>query len=277
MPSGALTRVGARQSLPAYIAELWRFRAFILYSARSRLQSQNTSHLLGNVWLVITPVLNGLTYFLIFGLLLQTSRGVENFVGFLIIGVFMFSMTNRAVSGGARSLQQNKNVVSAFRFPRATLPIAENLKELLGFLPGMVAMLLMVLVIPPAEPIGWSWLLVIPVVLLQFLVNVGISLFLARFVSTMADIAQLIPFAIRLWMYGSGVFYSFERFVKDETLLAILEFNPLHQVLTLVRNAVLYGSVSDWTNWAILGGWAVGSCVIGMIVFWASEEKYGAK
>jgi teichoic acid transport system permease protein len=270
-----LHRIGSKPSLVGYVRQLWRFRNFIYFDSRSRLQSQNKSFLLGNVWLVLTPVFNGLTYFLIFGLLLQTSRGVDNFLGFLIIGVFMFSLTSRAISVGSRSLQQNKSVVSAFQFPRATLPLADNLRELLAFIPGFLAMVALVLVIPPMEPITWTWLLVIPVVFLQFCLNVGLSLLLARFVSVMNDLAQLIPFALRLWMYGSGVFYSFDRFVSNPQILAVLEFNPMHQVLTITRNAMLYDSPSNWTNWAILGGWAIASLAVGLVVFWSAEEKYG--
>lgn len=270
-----LSRIGSKPSLIGYVRELWRYRNFIYFDSRSRLQSQNTTLLLGNVWLVLTPVFNGLTYFLIFGLLLRTSRGVENFIGFLIIGVFMFSLTSRAVSAGSRSLQQNKSVVNAFQFPRATLPVADNIRELLAFIPGFVAMFALVLIFPPLEPISWTWFLVLPVLALQVLLNVGLSLFLARFVTVFNDLAQLIPFALRLWMYGSGVFYSFDRFVSNPTVLAVLEFNPMHQVLTIARNGILYGSASEWTNWAILAGWAFGSLLIGLVVFWSAEEKYG--
>lgn len=275
VPGAQLGRVGERPGLLTYISSLWSYRSFVYYNARSRLQSQNTSHFLGNLWLVLTPVLNGLTYYLVFGILLQTSRGIENFLGFLIIGVFMFQFTNRSVSGGARSLQQNRNVVRAFQFPRATLPVAENIRELLGFMPGFVAMIALILLLPPSEPISWTWLLVVPVLALQFLLNLGLSMILARLVSTISDVAQLIPFAMRLWMYGSGVFYSFERFVSHPTALAILEFNPMHQVLDITRNAMLYDSASSPQSWLILGCWSLGALAIGMLVFWSGEEKYG--
>lgn len=270
-----LHRIGSKPSLTGYVRELWKYRHFIYFDARSRLQSQNKSFLLGNVWLVLTPVFNGLTYFLIFGLLLNTSRGVDNFLGFLIIGVFMFSLTSRAISAGSRSLQQNKSVVAAFQFPRVTLPVADNLRELMAFIPAFLAMIVLVLIFPPLEPISWTWLLIFPVLALQVILNVGLSLLLARFVSVMNDLAQLIPFALRLWMYGSGVFYSFDRFVSHPTVLAILEFNPMHQVLTITRNAMLYASPSGWTNWAILAGWAFLALLVGLVVFWSAEEKYG--
>ncbi|MFC7402656.1 ABC transporter permease [Citricoccus sp. GCM10030269] len=270
-----LQRVGARLALHHYLARLWRFRDFIYFEARASVGTRNKNNLLGNIWLVLTPLLNGLTYFLVFGVLLQTSRGVENYLGFLVIGVFMFQFTSRCVSQGANSLVSNRSVVKAFDFPRAVMPISTVLKELLAFIPALVMMIILILVLPEAEQVTWLWLLVIPILLLQVLMGLGISLILARWVSRVRDISQLITFGNRLWLYGSGVFYSVERFVSDPDILAILELNPMHQVLEMTRNSVLYATAPGWENWLILGGWAVGLTLIGTLVFWKADEKYG--
>jgi teichoic acid transport system permease protein len=270
-----LERVGARLPLHHYLARLWRYRDFIVFEARASVGTRNRNNLLGNVWLVLTPLLNGLTYFLVFGVLLQTSRGVENYLGFLVIGVFMFQFTSRCVTQGANSLVANRAVVKAFDFPRAAMPISAVVKELFAFLPALVMMFLLILVLPEQEEVTWRWLLLVPILFLQVLMGLGIGLILARWVSRVRDVAQLITFAIRLWLYGSGVFYSVERFVSDPDILAILELNPMHQVLTMTRESLLYSTTPGWDNWLILGGWALGLAVVGTLVFWRADEKYG--
>ncbi|MFP3701657.1 hypothetical protein SB758_39905, partial [Burkholderia sp. SIMBA_013] len=60
--------------------QLWDFREFIAYDARARVQSGTRRDRLGSAWLLLNPVFNGLTYYVIFGLLLQTSGGIENYV-----------------------------------------------------------------------------------------------------------------------------------------------------------------------------------------------------
>ncbi|MGO2541938.1 MAG: ABC transporter permease, partial [Specibacter sp.] len=84
-----LKRVGARPPFLDYLVQLWDFRQFIYYDARARVQSGTRSDKLGSAWLILNPVFNGLTYFLVFGLLLNTSKGIPNFIGYLVIGVFM--------------------------------------------------------------------------------------------------------------------------------------------------------------------------------------------
>ncbi|MEK8227741.1 hypothetical protein NKG05_18995 [Oerskovia sp. M15] len=73
--AGRLNRVGARPPLGEYIAQLWDRRYFLWADARAKVTSGTRETLLGTAWLVIKPILDGLTYFLIFGLLLKSSRG----------------------------------------------------------------------------------------------------------------------------------------------------------------------------------------------------------
>ncbi|GAB3655028.1 ABC transporter permease [Zhihengliuella somnathii] len=270
-----LQRVGQRKGLWTYLREVWQYRHFIFYDSRARVETRNEGSALGNIWLVLTPVLNGLTYFLVFGLLLGTRKGVDNFLGFLIIGVFMFSFTSRSINAGARSIQQGRSLITSFRFPRISLPIAVTLRESMAFLPAAIAMIVMVIVLPEDETITWRWLLIVPILALQVLFNLGLSLVLARAVASVRDVGNLLPFATRIWLYSSGVFYSVERFTSDPTLLTIISFNPLFQVLEMTRDVILYEAVPGWDSWAILGGWAVILTLIGIVYFWQGEEKYG--
>ncbi|NQD89699.1 ABC transporter permease, partial [Paenarthrobacter sp. CM16] len=76
-----LSRVGSRPGFLDYLVQLWDYRQFIFYDARARVQSGTRKDRLGSAWLLLNPVFNGLTYYFVFGLLLQTSHGIDNFVG----------------------------------------------------------------------------------------------------------------------------------------------------------------------------------------------------
>ncbi|MBO0896031.1 ABC transporter permease [Arthrobacter sunyaminii] len=270
-----LQRVGARPGFVDYVVQVWNYREFIFYDAKSRVQSGNRRDRLGSIWLILNPVLNGLTYFLVFGLLLGTGGGIENFIGYLVIGIFLFQYSSRAITNGGRSIQQNRAVIQAFSFPRATLPIAVNLRELLANIPVFIVMVLIVLVIPPTEEISWLGLLIIPALLLQSIFNLGVGLILARVISKVNDVVHLLSFALRAWMYTSAVFYSYDRFIDQPVLLEIIKLNPLFNVLDIVRDVLLYNTVPDWQSWAVLSCWALGALAIGSVYFWRAEETYG--
>lgn len=267
--------MGARPAFLDYLVSLWDYRHFIYYDARSRVQTGNEQDRLGRAWLVLGPLLNGLMFYLIMGVLLSSGRGIENFVAFLIIGVFLFQMSVRSITASSRIISTNKNVIHAFQFPRASLVLAVNLRELLSNIPVLITMLILIIILPPAEEISWRWLMLIPIIGLQLMFNLGIGLILARVVSVFNDASQLISYAMRLWMYASCMFFSIDRFSNLPVVKAIMEYNPLYNVLHLARECLLYGHAGDWRAWAILGLWSASALVIGMIFFWKGEETYG--
>lgn len=270
-----LRRVGARPSLLDYLVSLWDYRHFIYYDSRARVLSKNSKDRLGGAWLILNPLLNGAVFFLIFGLLLGTGAGIENFIAYLLIGVFLFQFSTRAIATSSRSMISNPNILQAFRFPRATLPIAVNVREAMAGVPTVIVMLLLIVIIPPAEVISLKWLFIIPAVVLQAVFHLGVSLFLARLVSMMPDVSHLIGFALRAWMYASAVFFSAERFSDHPVVMAVMQANPLFVVLDIVRDCLLYDAWPTSTKWLTLAVWALGSLTIGMVFFWRGEESYG--
>lgn len=272
--SSALEAVGARPPLGEYVRRLWGARHFMAYDARVRLSVSQEHTILGKLWLVLNPMMLGLTFYLIFGLLLRTDRGMDNFLGYLIIGLMMFLYSSRSITSGARSIGQGRNLIKGFSFPRAALPLGVVAREALSQLYVLAAMLLFVLIAPPAERITLLWLLVIPIFVLQTIFNAGAGMLLAPLVHKVPDAANLISMFTRLWLYASGIFYDPSRFTDNPTILTLFHLNPLYQVLMMTRNAILYETAPTLASWAILAAWAAVMLVVGLIVFWWNEESY---
>lgn len=116
--------VGARPPLRTYIRDLWGSRHFIMYDAHVRLAVSQDHTFLGKAWIVLNPVLMGLTFYVIFGLLLQTGRGIDNFVAFIVLGLTMFLYSSRSVVTLSRSMISGKALVRGFMFPRAALTLS---------------------------------------------------------------------------------------------------------------------------------------------------------
>lgn len=271
-----MRRVFGRPPLPRYLSQLWDRRHFIRADARGRLVSGTRGTFLGSGWLALKPALDGAVYFLVFGVLLQLSRGIDNFVAFLVIGVFLFHYTTRCLVRGAQSMVAGRNLVRSFTFPRAALPVAVVVREAMNLVPVLAVMFLLVLLVPPLEPVTWRWLLFPVVLVLQTTFNLGLALLAARATAAVPDVANVLGFAARIWLYGSGVFFAVERFVSDPGLLRVLQANPLYQVLHISRDLLLYATTPDPASWAVLVAWAVGTLLVGLVVFWRGEETYGS-
>ena len=277
-----LTVSGARPSLGEYVRQLWDRRHFILAFSRAKLTAQYSQAKLGQLWQVATPLLNAAVYFFIFGLLLGANRGIPSdvYVPFLVTGVFVFTFTQSSVLAGVRAISGNLGLVRALHFPRASLPVSFALQQLQQLLFSMIV-LVVVMVAFGSLP-ALSWLLVVPALLLQFVFNTGLALVFARMGSKTPDLAQLMPFVLRTWMYASGVMFSIPAMLHDKDVPAwladVLQWNPAAVYMDLIRFALIdeYGSSYLPPHvWAFALGWALLAGVIGFVYFWKAEERYG--
>jgi teichoic acid transport system permease protein len=230
----------ARPPLLEYIKRIWRRRFFITGFATAQNVAMYTEARLGQVWQILTPLLNVAVYYLIFGLILDTKRGVPNFIAFLVIGVFIFNFTQRSFIISSRVMWDSLPLIRALYFPRACLPLGYVLIELEQLAISLVVIFATVLAV--GEPVSWHWLLIVPVLMMQTLFNVGAAFVLARFGAGFDDVSQLLPFIVRTWFYASGVMFSIQTFHNlhlHPTLAKLLQYNPAAIYITLTRNALM--------------------------------------
>lgn len=263
----------ARPPLATYVRKLWQRRHFIVAFATSRTVSMYSGARLGQLWQVLTPLLNAAVYYLLFGVLLGTRRNIDNFTAFLVTGVFLFTFSQRSVTAGARAISGNLRLIRALHFPRAALPISSTLVELQQMLISVCVLGLIVLL--TGEPLTWRWLLVIPVLTLQTLFNLGISLAIARVGAKIPDITQLLPFVTRTWLYLSGVLYSIPDRLAPGPLRDLMLANPAAVYIELVRDGLMATHDTPTNTWYLAVAWAVAALLGGFVFFWAAEERYG--
>jgi teichoic acid transport system permease protein len=251
-PDGSLAALAAqyglrpsaqRPSIGTYLSELARRWSFIMGFATARNVAMYTEAKLGQLWQVLAPLLNAGVYFLIFGLIIKgVSRGVPDYLPFLVTGVFVFSFTQRTFISTSKVITDSLPLIRALKFPRAALPLAYVMIELQQMLLSMAV--LFVLILAKGEPLTWHWLLVVPALALLTMFNAGIGMFAARTGARVNDFAQLLPFLMRTWLYLSGVIYSVQLFVAEHAqnhgwVTTLVQANPAAVYITLIRQSLL--------------------------------------
>ncbi|MCA2229822.1 ABC transporter permease [Nonomuraea aurantiaca] len=279
-----LRRAIARPRFPVYVRQLWERRHFILTYATSRNVSKYSNSALGQLWQVLTPLLNAAIYFLMFGLILGGSKNIDNYPAFLLTGMFVFTYTQRTVTAGAKSISGNLSLIRALHFPRASLPLAYTIQELQQLAISMGVLL--VLVVVTGEWPTWFWLMIPVVLLLQTLFNIGAGLVIARLGSSMRDLNQLLPFITRTWLYASGVFFSIQDKVVGAAHLPqwvanVMYLNPAASYIEWMRDILIKtyhpenGHNPPMMVFVSCVFWAVFALGFGFWYFWRAEERYG--
>ncbi len=300
----------ARPRLIPYIRTVWARRHFIVAYATARNVSMYTEARLGQLWQVLTPLLNSAVYYLIFGILFQQNRGIEHYIAYLVCGVFFFSFTERSIVVGSTVMRANLPLIRALHFPRACLPLAYVMVEFQQLLVSLLVVFAIVLA--DHEPLTGYWLLLLPALLLQGTFNIGAALLMARLGAGAADFSQLIPFLTRVWRYFCGVMYSLTSLPSYATLPLwakdLIALNPAAVYISLARYALMTTQRTDAAGakpynlmkctlfnsthspplqaychpnvvtgqlWVAGIGWAVVALIVGAVFFWQAETRYG--
>ena len=273
-----LSAAGRLPSLVEYTRSLWAYRHFISAFANAKVSAALGNARLGMLWQVLTPLINAGVYYVIFGILINTKRSTPNFITYLCIGVFIFGFSQAVVQNGVQAVTGNLGLIRALHFPRASLPIANALVEIRNMSVSMIVLIAIVLI--SGEPITWHWLLIFPALLFQSIFNAGMSMYVARLGTKLHDIKQLIPFIMRIWMYGSAVIYPVTNFTEHlhGWKLYALEANPLLVYvelfrLALMKHVTLAGTPTRLWIEAVL--WAAAMGFGGFVYFWRGERDYG--
>src|SRR5499425_1737124 len=122
-----LQPASARPPSLKYLRSLWQRRQFITGFATASNVAMYSEARLGQLWQVLTPLLNAAVYFLIFGVLLGINRGVPGYIPFL----------------------------------RGCLPLGYVIIELQQL--ALSFAVLFVIILAYGEPLTWYWLLIFPI------------------------------------------------------------------------------------------------------------------
>jgi teichoic acid transport system permease protein len=257
--------------LGPYLRDLWARRSYVLYVASSELRARQVNTILGNLWHLLNPAMTIGVFYLIFGRLLKVNRGVDNFILFLTIGVFVFQFTQRSITQGANSLVSNMGLIRAFRFPRVTLPVTSVVTEACAALPSFLVMYAVAIL--TGQSLRWQWVLVPLLFALQFWFNIAAAMIAARATTHFRDLTQILPFVFRLLLYGSGVIFNVTAYA-DGPHAIWFDLNPIYCLLTMTRWSVM-GSEAEIVHLVSLTGWTVVLLIAGLSWFRAAEDRYG--
>ena len=222
-------------------------RDFAVALPFEEVRSTHQDTLLGNLWHLANPMLSVAVYYLVFGVMLDVSRGIDNYILFLMVGVFAFGLTTRCVLGGATAISANQGLMRSIRFPRALLPFSVIMSQ-------AVHVRLRARRARRGRPghrrgsRRCAGSLLPAIVVLHTCLNLGGAFIAARLNDSFRDVQQIIPFLFRLLAYVSGVMFPLEQFLTEtgrQLLPTLIRLNPLIGIIDMYRYVFMGMPVFD--------------------------------
>jgi ABC-type polysaccharide/polyol phosphate export permease len=258
--------------LGPYFRALWKRRQFAFALARSNLRAEHFNTVLGQVWLVLNPVLFALVYFTLVEIVRGGSRSIE-FLAHLMICLFAFRFVSRSVGQGTGSVVGGGRLILNTAFPRTVLPLTSVMTSFMTFLPTLLVYAVVHAI--AGLPVGLHLLWTVPIFATLAVFATGATMLTATAQVYFRDLANFLRYATRIWLYTSPIlFYTDE---VPERLKPILQLNPLWPMLGALSDVVNLGQTpsAEFLLWGF--AWAVAVLFAGAFVFISREREFAVR
>jgi ABC-2 type transport system permease protein len=190
---------------------------------------------LGYVWTLMRPLLLfGVLYF-VFTEVVRFGDEIKDYPVYLLVSIMLFTFFSETTSRGVNSLVERENLLRKVRFPRLVIPLSVALNALFNLGLNMIVVFAFVFA-SGIEP-RWSWLELIPLILLLIVFAVGVTMLLSALYVRYRDMQPIWEVALQMLFYASPVIYVAETLpdsIEQEAMA-----NPLAAVLTQMRHALI--------------------------------------
>jgi len=193
----------------------------------------------GVFWTLLNPLLLMLTYFFVFGIVLQarfpgdTSR--SGFALYFLAGMLPWLPFSEAAGRAPFVMLEHRNFVKKLVFPLETLPVNQVLSGLATQAFALGVFLVILVIARGAVPVTVLWL---PVLLVpQVLFTLGLCWFLAALGVFFRDLGQISGFLLTLWFFLTPICYP--EASLPPAALDLLSMNPMFVLVRGFRAILL--------------------------------------
>ncbi len=221
--------------------KLSQYLSLVDFQARMALKSDASNYFLGYLWWVLEPLLFVLVFYLVFDVFLDSGRA--DFLIFLVCGKLPFVWFSKSVSQASNSIVANAGMIGRIDVPKSLFPMAIIQEGL--YKQAVVFLLLFIILNLQGYPVSGSWLWLIPIVVVNYLMIVGCAFFGSILVCFMKDFAMLIPLGMLFLMFMSGIFWDVRSIADPQLAEALFTYNPMAFILDSYRQALMFESSPD--------------------------------
>jgi teichoic acid transport system permease protein len=254
-----------------YLRSLWARRTFISEFSRSELRNQNYGSVLGQLWLVVNPLLLSAVYFLLI-YVIGGSSDAERF-GHLTASLFLFYLIANSLTGGVKAITSGQRLILNTSFPRIMLPISATVIALFKFIPTLVVFGAIHVILD--LPYSWNLLWAFPLLFIALVLALGLAILISSINVYFRDIASMLPYLTRSLLYLSPVLY--EASSLSDRMLFFENANPIFFLLDSWARVVVQGQAPTGAALIQSSIWAFSIFAVGTYFFLSRERDFAVR
>lgn len=240
---------------------------FIVNMAKMMLRDRYLGSALGGAWAIINPVLLLCLFTFIFGFVFRSKLpGAETTLGYamwLIAGYGPWIALTESLMSGTLAVASSASMIKNLSFKTECLPIAATLTGCVSLVVSQV--FLVILLLADGRPISIELVIIPYVVLLQFVMIGGLSLFLGALNVFLRDLALVLPNLLLVLLFMSPILYPITVF--PEILHPYIAYNPFAILADGYRQPFIFGQFLEWERFTFLTVFSFALFILGLWFF----------
>ncbi|MEK4734059.1 ABC transporter permease [Paenibacillus sp. FSL L8-0641] len=224
---------------------IWNYRNFVIGMVKRDFRSRYLNSVLGSAWAVLNPLAIIIVYTVIFSQVMKSRLpGVDDtltYSVYLCASLLPWLYFTETIQRTMTVFIDNGSLIKKVNFPKATLPIFILIASTINFViiyALFIAFLLIIGRLPGIEALG-----IIPLLIAQQLIAVGLGLFIGSINVFFRDAGQVMGIILQFWFWFTPVVYSIQ--ILPDKVKNLFSLNILVPIIEGYQNIYLQHSIPD--------------------------------
>lgn len=257
-----------RIPLLSAMGEIFQYRFLIWNMVVRDLKIRYKRSMLGFIWVTLNPLLQMAVLYIVFS---QVFRfGVQHFAVYLLAGILVWGMFGQGSAAAMAELVGNATILRKLYVPPATFVTAAVGSALVNLIFSLAPFVIITIIGGVYPRVTWAYAIVPMLQVTVF--TFGIGLILSALYVFFRDVSEIYQVLLSVFYYATPIFYPVQ--ALPEPVRSWERYNPMYLYIASFRDAVMSGIVPSVSQIAASSLMAVGTLLIGWVVFTRVEKRF---
>ena len=253
--------------MASFFRNIWAYRGFVLGSVKREFQLKYRNSMLGAAWTVINPLAMIFVYTMIFSKVMQAKLPGENrsfaYSIYICAGLLSWGLFTEIATKAQMVFLENANLLKKISFPRSCLPVVTVLNAVLNF--AIIFSLFSGFLIITGNFPGWSYLALIPVLIIMITFSVGLGVMLGVLNVFFRDVGLLFGIVLQFWFWFTPIVYPIS--ILPNFARRLLVYNPMAGIMAACQQILVSKQWPDWNSLIPVSLLAMALCLFSWRLF----------
>ena len=207
---------------------------------------------LGQLWYVLSPVITIFIYTVVFSDFMKMKMNIVNnhyaYSIYLVPGLLAWNSFSTILIRLNTSILDKANLLKKISVPMYSFSLSIAITEFVLFFISMILSVGFLLLVH--QPVTWTFLWILPVMVLQTLFAFGIGVILSLFTVFFKDLREAVPIVVQLWFWMTPIIYMREMLEKKYPFL--ITYNPFYYFARIYQDIFVYSKAPSFHTVSII-------------------------